>query len=232
MKKIFPVSDDKYADELQLQEVIMSSVMSSLPVQPHITIRSSKSAINPKRNIQPVLNATANVAAKIQENITMVRCPDVNCKGLLEPESCQQILPAEVFDRWGDAPCESMILGSQTVYCPYKDCIAFLVGDEEEFVTQTECPSCRRLFCARCKVPLHSGVGCEEFQRLNKEEIGKYDLMVMDLAKRSKWKRCPRCKFYVEKIQGCLHITCRCGFQFCYGCGSTWSVTHASCPSM
>ncbi|WJX37318.1 RBR-type E3 ubiquitin transferase [Trifolium repens] len=31
---------------------------------------------------------------------------------------------------------------------------------------------------------------------------------------------------HVEKSWGCLHMTCRCGCCFCYGCGGEWSSVH------
>ncbi|GJY97628.1 zinc finger, C6HC-type containing protein [Tanacetum coccineum] len=37
-----------------------------------------------------------HVVAKIQENITKVRCPDPNCKGVIGPEACRLIVPREV----------------------------------------------------------------------------------------------------------------------------------------
>ncbi|PNX78649.1 putative E3 ubiquitin-protein ligase RNF217-like protein, partial [Trifolium pratense] len=52
-------------------------------------------------------------------------------------------------------------------------------------------------------------IGCEEYQKLNVDERGREDLLVRELANQKKWKRCPRCRFYVEKNEGCLHITCR-----------------------
>ncbi|GKC41700.1 zinc finger, C6HC-type containing protein, partial [Tanacetum coccineum] len=47
-----------------------------------------------------------HVAAKIQENITKVRCPDPNCRGIIGPEVCRLIVPKEVLERWEDALCE------------------------------------------------------------------------------------------------------------------------------
>jgi E3 ubiquitin-protein ligase RNF144 len=84
-----------------------------------------------------------------------------------------------------------------------------MVDDREDTVTRAECPSCRRLFCAACNVAWHSSFSCEEYGKLEKDERGKEDLLMMQMAKEQKWRRCPNCKYFVEKKDGCLHITCR-----------------------
>ena len=175
---------------------------------------------------------TKHVASKIQANIHVVSCPGLDCRAVLELDACMPMLPKEVIERWNDALCEAMVLGAPRLYCPFSDCSTVLMIDNEgeEAVRESECPICHRLFCARCQVPWHPGVDCEEYRRLNEDERGRADLMVKELAKQKKWKRCPRCKYYVEKTQGCLHITCRCQFQFCYGCGAEWTSTHGVCP--
>ncbi|KAF6170275.1 hypothetical protein GIB67_013250 [Kingdonia uniflora] len=274
--EIFPISDEKYAEELQLQEALMSSVIASQITNGFsrkISVNSEPSIEYPEtssngslRNKSAVYNMCAgkssqsfceicmeekqredmflnnkkcchsyctdcmskHVAAKIQENINSVNCPGLNCKVVLEPEFCRSIVPEQVFDRWVNALCESMILGSQKVYCPFKDCSAMLIDDGVEVVTMSECPYCRRLFCAQCKVPWHSGLVCIEFKR----GIGNDDLLVMEMAKCKNWKRCSNCKFYVEKKEVSFNLLhCRCGFQFCYGCGARWSNNHSNCKA-
>ncbi|GMN52918.1 hypothetical protein TIFTF001_022070 [Ficus carica] len=149
------------------------------------------------------------VAAKLQDNVTTITCPVSGCAGSLEPHHCQSIIPAEVFDRWGLALCEALFSGSERFYCPFKDCSVMLLDDGGEAVRQSECPSCYRMFCAQCKVPWHDGIGCEEFQKLNKDEREKEDIMLRNLAMSKSWKRCPNCKFYVERSAGCLYMKCR-----------------------
>ncbi|KAL8503265.1 hypothetical protein ACS0TY_022123 [Phlomoides rotata] len=164
---------------------------------------------------------TKYVASKLQDNITKITCPVSDCEGYIDWQQCRFILPKELLDRWGDALCEAVILGWERFYCPYKDCSALLIDDsEEEAVVQSECPSCNRLFCAACKVPWHTGVSCADFQKLNKDERGNEDLMLLNLAKSNKWMRCPKCRIYVSRIDGCLFMRCRCGHNFCYNCGS------------
>ncbi|KAL8036063.1 hypothetical protein ABFX02_12G135100 [Erythranthe guttata] len=162
------------------------------------------------------------VGSKLMENITNINCPVSGCRGFLEPHHCRSILPKPVFDRWGDALCEAMILGSEKFYCPFKDCSALLIDDKMGgVVLQSECPSCNRLFCAQCRVPWHLNISCAEFKKLDKNERSNDDLMLMNLAKEKKWMRCPKCKFYVEKSEGCLFMLCRCKHAFCYNCGHT-----------
>ncbi|KAI3463506.1 hypothetical protein Pfo_020169 [Paulownia fortunei] len=177
---------------------------------------------------------TKHISIKIQKrtvvNHERFTCPGSDCKGVLEIDTCREIVPKDVLSMWDEAICESMIVPSQKFYCPYKSCSALLVNDsDQEVIKEAECPFCRRLFCVQCHVPWHAGVDCEEFSKLSENERGREDLLVHELAKLNKWQRCPRCKFFVEKNQGCLHMTCRCGFQFCYACGAVWSSTHGGC---
>lgn len=154
----------------------------------------------------------AHIAAKIQENLTTVRCPQLNCGTALDIQFCGPILPPEVVEKWGRLLCESEILGLTKFYCPFKDCSAPLLvdgGDDGIAVMESECPHCFRLFCAHCKVPWHSDVGCEEFQKLKVHEREREDIMLVELAKREKWQRCPNCEYFVERTDGCSFIKCR-----------------------
>ncbi|XP_048554463.1 E3 ubiquitin-protein ligase RNF144A-like [Triticum urartu] len=170
------------------------------------------------------------VAAKLGENVARVKCPDPGCKeGAVEPESCMGIISSDLLDKWGFLLCESL-LGAKRVYCPYKECSAPLLADGEAgaaAIVEAECPHCHRLFCARCVAPWHAGVGCREFQELGQDERGREDLLLRRLAGRQRWQRCPKCRMYVEKSEGCNYIKCRCGSSFCYRCASKVSaLTH------
>lgn len=154
------------------------------------------------------------VASKLQENITKISCPFPGClTGKLNPENCRSILPSEVFVRWGDVLCESLILGTEKYYyCPLKDCSALLIDEMHErrpFTTAAECPNCKRLFCVKCKVAWHADMRCSEYKKLKENERDHEDILLYSLAKKEKWMRCPKCKFFVEKSEGCLYMKCR-----------------------
>ncbi|KAM0065920.1 putative IBR domain, E3 ubiquitin ligase RBR family [Helianthus debilis subsp. tardiflorus] len=92
---------------------------------------------------------------------------------------------------------------SQKFYCPFKDCSALLVDDGGVAVTQSECPNCNR-------PKIRFLYECHHTRNL---------ILLMKLAKGKNWMKCPKCKHFVEKVDGCNFIACRCGLGFCYQCG-------------
>ncbi|XP_057535397.1 E3 ubiquitin-protein ligase RSL1-like [Amaranthus tricolor] len=250
-----PISDEKYALELTLQEAIYSSSSFS-PIPPLLLSPKKKIKTEIKSEIKTEIKTEYDeqykemgesskthlifcgicmehksyseifmglskcthtfcidcvlkyMASKINENIGSVKCPDPKCKQVFEPEKCSSILPKEIFERWENALFEAMIPGYQKFYCPYKDCSALMVDDGGIEVRSSECPSCKRLFCARCQVRWHEGITCEEFDALGTDERDKDDVMVFKMAKDNKWRRCPNCRIHIEKTQGCQHMSC------------------------
>ncbi|GAV83684.1 IBR domain-containing protein, partial [Cephalotus follicularis] len=150
-----------------------------------------------------------HVVAKIELGICNITCLGLNCNSVLQPETFMTILDKEVIDLWGEALCKSLIDGSHQLYCPFEDCSAVLINDTEKCSRECECPLCHRQFCLQCKVPWHSGVECEEYQKLDADERGVGDLMLRELVKEEKWSRCPKCNFYVERTSGCNNMRCR-----------------------
>ena len=80
----------------------------------------------------------------------------------------------------------------------------------------------------------HTGQSCKEYQVSNTHDVFlKFVILVDFLFKNNdkafekfvigkKFKQCSKCMFWVEKNQGCDHMTCRCGYQFCYKCGGEY----------
>ncbi|KAF7004749.1 hypothetical protein CFC21_019931 [Triticum aestivum] len=172
------------------------------------------------------------VAAKLDDNVCPIECPQPGCQdGTIEPERCHSIIPTDLLDKWGLLLCE-LAIGAKRMYCPYPECSALLLADDEAgaaAIAEAECPHCHRLFCARCAVPWHVGFGCLEFQKLGQDERGREDLLLRRLVGREGWQRCPECQMFVEKSEGCNYIKCRCGYSFCYRCASELSAQNHHC---
>ncbi|KAG7018238.1 putative E3 ubiquitin-protein ligase ARI5, partial [Cucurbita argyrosperma subsp. argyrosperma] len=218
-QSVFPISDEIFAEELQLQESIASSLFTS-------TIMSNKPSPNSEssgsttlctictdtKSASEMFTSTGcshtfcadciskHIAAKLEDSMA-VKCPEPKCAAVLEPEMCDSFVPKEVLERWGDALLKAMLLKWKMVYCPFKDCSAGMVDEED--MEAVECPECWRMFCAKCGVGWHGDMNCTEFQRLLKNGgVDREEEMTMKLADERKWKRCPHCKILVEKIEG------------------------------
>ena len=103
----------------------------------------------------------------------------------------------------------------EITFCPTAGCNYMCSYDKKEF--HLECPLCKKSYCLQCKAEWHKNMTCEEYQKsINKNENdAQFELYI----KGNKLKQCPKCKRWVEKIDGCDHIICSCGTPFCYKCG-------------
>ena len=104
-------------------------------------------------------------------------------------------------------------------FCPTPGCQYICYYDAN--VYHLECPLCKKSYCLKCKTEWHKNQTCQEYQEFHNmtydEKINqkKFD----DYVKGNKCKQCPTCKRWVEKNNGCDHISCLCGTHFCYRCG-------------
>jgi len=107
------------------------------------------------------------------------------------------------------------------MFCPVPTCGALIVLDDgvKDALrgTPVACPGCFTAVCTACKAPWHEGLSCLQFQFF----ADKAD-SVAGFCRRQNWMRCFECGHVVEKRAGCDHITCVCGAQFCYKCGTKW----------
>ena len=95
--------------------------------------------------------------------------------------------------------------------CPEKKCEGNIVFKMNCYC----CKLCKKEFCLNCLGKVHKG------ECVSREIAAMQQAMGM--------RRCPNCRYYILKDQGCDHITCICGFQFCYICNNNWSYPH-HCP--
>ncbi|KAL9300651.1 putative IBR domain, E3 ubiquitin ligase RBR family [Arabidopsis thaliana] len=111
--------------------------------------------------------------------------------------------------------------------------ITELSSSSDEALDQSNvrtCVKCNGLFCIDCKVPSHSDLSCADYKKLHPELLVD-DIKLKLLANENMWRQCVMCRHLIELSDGCNHMTCRCGYQFCYGCGIEWKKNQDTCPS-
>ena len=99
-------------------------------------------------------------------------------------------------------------------FCPTAGCNYMCFYDKNEY--HLDCPLCKKSYCLKCKSEWHENKTCKEYQLSIKKDD---DIKFEEFVKGNNYKKCPKCKRWVEKISGCNHIICPCGIHFCYGCG-------------
>ncbi|CAM6089606.1 unnamed protein product [Calypogeia fissa] len=183
-----------------------------------------------------------HVEVQVKENLVPVRCP-LECSDHLELDQCQQYLAPELVDAFARRLTEASIPEADRVYCPFKNCSALMskgglnltsMGSSSSHphissIGRCECMECHRLFCVECHVPWHVDLSCADFQNLPPDERDPQDVKLHQLARNQNWQRCKKCKHVIELNTGCYHMTCKCGYEFCYICGAEWKDKQATC---
>ncbi|KAJ7702222.1 hypothetical protein B0H17DRAFT_1043250 [Mycena rosella] len=99
-------------------------------------------------------------------------------------------------------------------YCKTPDCSQ--VYRSGTATTVSECPSCFLAICSACDEEAHEGMSCDE-RRLHSDP-GEQERRNDEWARANGVKRCPTCSVFIEKTEGCNHMTCRCGSHICWVC--------------
>ena len=104
------------------------------------------------------------------------------------------------------------------LYCYRKLCGSFIPMEDRTRARAT-CPQCQRVTCCRCRKGWHTHRSQDGKCDAGKDRmtVVTNDRKLIVMARRKGWKRCPRCRMFVEKIRGgCSSVYCRCGRHFFY----------------
>ncbi|KAJ5995434.1 hypothetical protein N7481_002411 [Penicillium waksmanii] len=139
------------------------------------------------------------------------------CNEPVKPKSLLQILDFDQIRAFDEKVIEYS--AKDRLYCFEPTCSKFIpkTAIHQEIAT---CPACKKQTHELCRSPVHPGVDCPMDEALQS---------LLKVAKKQKWKRCPKCHAMVSLSSGCAHIWCRCGHEFCYECKKVWKT--CKCPT-
>lgn len=143
-------------------------------------------------------------------------------------------------------------------YCPTANCsnvVYWKLGNGPPIV---DCFKCKKISCLKCSAsPYHEGLTCEQYKVVREEEQARRIHRMQDMRmppsrcvdrsrvdEETKYsfettdetisklhiRCCRRCGNGVELGSGCYKMKCRCGYRFCFQCGSENAL--CSCTPM
>ncbi|CAN6354425.1 unnamed protein product [Urochloa humidicola] len=169
-------------------------------------------------------------------------CPQDGCATKLSVEGSKVFLSPRLLGIMVQRVREGQIPPSQKIYCPYPKCSALMSLREvllpmqessskhtaADAATLRKCVKCRGSFCISCKVPWHDRMSCYDYKR-RYPHARPEDAKLQNLARQRLWRQCVKCKHMIELAEGCYHMICVCGYEFCYTCGKEWKQKKATC---
>eukprot|EP01100_Stratorugosa_tubuloviscum_P013976 TRINITY_DN721_c0_g1_i5.p1 TRINITY_DN721_c0_g1~~TRINITY_DN721_c0_g1_i5.p1 ORF type:complete len:499 (+),score=211.00 TRINITY_DN721_c0_g1_i5:140-1636(+) len=165
--------------------------------------------------------------ARITEGkVKHINCPSPGCPTEVEYYDIEAIVTKEMFTKYQDFSLLAALRENPNCrWCPKADCGTACFGTEKE--PKLICSKCSYNFCFTCGEEWHPHLTCAQLQELKKKN-GEADIKFLEWAI-GRAKPCPRCKFLIEKNDGCNHMTCLgCQLQFCWLCLEEYTSSHYS----
>ena len=152
-----------------------------------------------------------------EAKVDNIRCMDHECNEIISDEFILKHISEnkDLVEKYNKFKKRIEIINDENKkICPNPDCDSFLEKSEE--TKYVECENGHK-YCYECLKPPHGDVKCD-FQE---------EKQFANWTKTKRVKRCPRCKMYTEKNEGCNHMTCAsCKYQWCWLCEGQYIYGH------
>ncbi len=143
------------------------------------------------------------------------RCPQHDCCSRVFPQHLTALAPKARL-KWEETYLDAFLeMDSSCRQCPSLNCQSVAVVNIKSKTrkpTSCKCIECKKEFCYDCGEDPHRPATCEAMTEWTRVQA-KSDFWVRRNA-----KPCPGCHAPIEKVQGCNHMSCTCGVEFCWLC--------------
>ena len=150
-------------------------------------------------------------------NVVKISCMQHGCSIVLTKDFIKKILNNDEtlikkYEKFLER--QNLLMSNKNIkFCPIPDCDGYAEKKDNKYV---KC-NFGHDFCFECLKQPHGQQKCEEIIDADFEEWKKHKIV----------KRCPNCKIWTEKNEGCNHMTCvECQFQWCWLCQKKYAYGH------
>ena len=170
--------------------------------------------------------------------VAKIRCPSKDCSEIFNEEKIKSMVTEENFTKYKKFLNRDQIMNDpDSVLCPIVNCEGYSKIDKENTIfseslnndeyymrnkkttkhqVKYTCTN-RHNFCSKCMKIWHDTSSCED------------DKEILDFSTDTGkiLKKCPKCKVWTEKDEGCNHMNCRlCLYDWCWLCENNCPKEH------
>ena len=152
-------------------------------------------------------------------NVGKISCMQHGCSIVLTKDFIRKILNNDdvlmkKYDKFEER--QKILMSDKNIkFCPTPDCDGYAERKNKD----TKYVKCNfgHDFCFECLNAPHGDKKCEDLIDKGFEDWKAHKIV----------KRCPKCKMWTEKNEGCNHMTCvECKFQWCWLCQKAYAYGH------
>ncbi|CAF1323857.1 unnamed protein product [Rotaria sp. Silwood1] len=147
-----------------------------------------------------------------------VHCPELNCRIDFKYSTVQKIL-SNNRDRGLLDKYERFVFHRQLekmrefIWCAH-ECGMGQLNEGEHRNNIVTCVKCYKKTCFTHKTEWHQGLTCTQYDAVKNPELQASQRWIAQNC-----KKCPKCSYRIEKVDGCDHMTCgKCHYEFCWSC--------------
>ncbi|RHN61579.1 putative aminoacyltransferase, E1 ubiquitin-activating enzyme [Medicago truncatula] len=160
-------------------------------------------------------------------NCFKLKCPEPSCNAAVDEDMIQQLASESRKIKYDQFFFRSYVENNNNMklkWCPAPDCcnaisyeLPYHHGSSSSRINYDVTCLCYHSFCWNCGEEAHTPVDCEIVAKWMKKTSSEFKITTNGWII-ANTKRCPKCKTPIEKNNGCNHMSCKCGIQFCWLC--------------
>jgi len=168
-----------------------------------------------------------HLESKTEDILTLISstCPQNGCNLICSESIFKKFLTGNYLNILNKAIYKNFTDNNADLkWCPTPNC-GICIKCTNHSTKEIEC-ECKAVFCFTCGKESHRPCPCDMVDFWEKKNNSE--------SENVKWltantKQCPNCHKFIEKNQGCNHMTCRkeaggCGYEFCWICFGEWKA--------
>lgn len=173
------------------------------------------------------------ITVSMQENghlgIVMTQCPGYKCSYPVgDSVFLRYLSPADQAKFRAAGVRQFVQEDAHYKWCPGRGCGRVVHVERAGRLEPVVCGGCGFVYCFQCNdhdVGDHRPSTCAQIRAWNAKAQSETENIKWLTANA---KQCPKCHVYIEKNEGCMHMTCRkssggCGYEWCWLCRGPWS---------